>query len=253
MKVLYVFALVVSVSLAQACKNAAPKTPPTTEKIVPPTPSIAADTTAKKTDAPWLVVNVKGEATLFGEFIDLNKLPDLLADTLSKITPVPNDIPIKFDGEILMGMRGNVHGAVQEGIEKAKLHKVLMSDKAEDMAKNFYVWYMNRINGTSDYVLIQEKNDAEAVLTPDLLKFLQKANKKEGGLGMDYFLQAQDWGEDWGTVSVLNTQLDGSKAVCTVQLGNGKGGKDAMAAQKLRVTMVDKKAGWRIHKVETAR
>ena len=90
-------------------------------------------------------------------------------------------------------------------------------------------------------------------MTGDLLKMLQKADKKEGGLGMDYFLQAQDWGKDWGTVSVLSTKTDGSKAVCTVQLGTGKNAKDGMAAQKLRVTVVDKKAGWRIEKVEAAK
>ena len=258
MKVLCYLALVLSVSLAQACQNAAPKTPPTAEKATPPatppvTPPVAADSAAKKAEAAWLVVNTKGETTLFGKPIDLEKLPELLMDTLSKMTLIPNDIPVKFDGEVLMGMRGETRTVIQETIEKAKLHKVLMSDKAEDMAQNFYVWYMDKLNTTDGFSLIGQEKDAEAVLTPDLLKMLQKADKKEGGLGMDYFLQAQDWGKDWGTVSVLDTKTTGSKAVCTVQLGNGKDAKGGMVAQKLRVTVADKKAGWRIEKVETAK
>ncbi len=251
MKFLYYLTLTLSVSLTQACQNDAPKTPPTTEKAATTTPPVAAETA--KAEPAWLVVNAKGESTLFGKAIALEKLSELLVDTLSKMTPVPNDIPIKFDGEVLMGARGDVRAMVQETIEKAKLHKVLMSDKGEDMAKNFYVWYMDKLNTTDGFSLIGQKSDAEVVLTGNLLKMLQKADKQEGGLGMDYFLQAQDWGDDWGNVAVLSTKTDGSKAVCTVQLGTGKKGKEGMAAQKLSVTVIDKKAGWRIEKVETAK
>ena len=170
MKFLYYSALVLSVSLAQACQNAAPKTPPTIEKATPAptTPPVAAE--SAKAEAAWLVVNAKGGTTLFGKKIVLEKLPELLVDTLSKMTPVPNDIPVKYDGEVLMGMRGEVKTVVKETIDKAKIYKVLMSDKAEDMAKNFYVWYMDKLNTTDGFSLISQKSDAEAVMTGDLLK-----------------------------------------------------------------------------------
>ena len=128
-----------------------------------------------------------------------------------------------------------------------------MSDKGEDMVKNFYAWYVDKLNTNQGYSLVKKKGDAESLLTNDLYKFLLKDSKEEDGIGVDYFLQAQDWGEDWGKVTILDTKITGSKAVCTVQLGTKKDSKDGMVAQKLRVTVVDKKAGWRIEKVETAK
>ncbi len=246
MKIVYVCLCAAVLSSLTACQSDKANTTKTST-----TTTVAADTTkAAKAESAWLVVNAKGKTRLWGKEIELEKLPELLVDTLSKMAVVPNDIPVKYDGEVLMGMRGEVKTVIRETLDKAKLYKVLMSDKAQDMAKNFYVWYMDKLNTTDGYSLIKEKKDAEVLMTGDLLKMLQKADKQEGGLGMDYFLQAQDWGKDWNNVTVLNTKTDGAKAVCTVQLGNGK---DGMAAQKLAVTVVDKKAGWRIEKVASAK
>ena len=210
-------------------------------------------TLAKGTPTPaanGIVINAKGDDFFFGKKFEIRNLPALLDEKLAKMDKIPDDIPVTFNGETGMGIRGEVRTEIKEAIAKAKIYQVLMSDKGEDMVKNFYAWYMGKLNESEGYSLIKNKNDAESLLTPDLYKYLVKEDKKEGGLGFDYFLRAQDFGKDWGTVTILNTKTDGSKRICTTQLGTGA---DKMRAQKIIVTVVDKKAGWRIEKVEEAK
>ena len=259
MKIFFCSLLSLSVLTWYACQNTAPKTPTTSETApsTPSTPSAPASSKATpsivdnaKPPAEWLVINEKGDNLLFGKKIDMSKLRSVLQDSLSKMATLPTEIPVKYNGEILMGLRGEVKTQVKEAFDNAKIYHVLMSDKGEDMVKNFYAWYIDKLNTDEGYSLLKKKGDAESLLTNDLYKSLLKESKKEGGLGMDYFLQAQDWGKDWGTVTILNTKTDGTRVTCTTQLGTGKDKAITIGTQKLVVTVVDKKAGWRIEKVE---
>jgi hypothetical protein len=252
MKIFYCLALFVSAFTWHACQNTAPKAP-----IVGDNPGSYGPSTpppqnggSPKPSGEWLVINEKGDNLLFGKKFDMKDLPSLLQDTLYKMAVIPNEIPIKFNGEVLMGTRGEIKTEVQEAIAKAKIYKVLMSDKGEDMVKNFYAWYIDKLNTQQGYSLIANKEDAESVLTNDLYKSLVKQDKN---LDADYFIKAQDWGKDWGTVTILDSKTDGSKTTCTVQLGTGKDKTITIGTQKVKVTVVDKKAGWRVEKVENVK
>lgn len=244
MKNLCFLTLLLSVITWSACKNTSSQSP-----TAPPTPSPSVVSDAKPA-TEWLVINEKGGDFLFGKKIDINDIRSVLKDSLVRMDKLPTEIPIKFNGEILMGTRGEVKTQVKEALDDAKIYHVLMSDKGEDMVKNFYAWYMGKLNENEGYSLIKNKGDAESLLTTDLSQYLAKEDKKEGGLGSDYFLKAQDFGKDWGTVTILNTKTDGSRRICTTQLGTGT---DKIGTQKIIVTVADKKAGWRIEKVEKAK
>lgn len=256
MKIFFCFTLTLSMLTWFACQNTATKTPPTASEMATPstTPAAAPSVVAQaKSPTEWLVINEKGDNLLFGKKVDMKNLRSVLQDSLSRMAVLPTEIPVKYNGEILMGTRGEVKTQVQEALDGAKIHHVLMSDKGEDMVKNFYAWYVDKLNANQGYSLVKNKGDAESLLTNDLYKFLLKDSKKEDGIGVDYFLQAQDFGKDWGTVTILNTKTDGSKVTCTAQLGTGKDKTVMIAPQKVVVTVVDKKAGWRIEKVENVK
>lgn len=82
-------------------------------------------------------------------------------------------------------------------------------------------------------------------VTARLLRQIEKARAGDG-LGADPFLDAQDFDDAWAKkIKVAPPVLSGQGAVAEVEL---KGPE--MGTQKLRVTLVEEKSGWKIDKVE---
>lgn len=245
-KMFYFFALLISAMPWNACQNTASK------------PSIAGDgknstpTVSPPVEAvpdAWVVINGNGNNTLFGKKVDIKQLVAALEDTIYKMKTLPNIIPVKFNEEILMGTRADIKEQLKGVLDKAKLHIVLMSDKPEDMVKNFYGWYLEKLNSDEGYQLLDNKNDAESTLTPGFYARLLKQKKE--GLDSDPLLLSQDFGKDWGTVTILD-KLAGApanKMSYKIQLGNVSNDKTAIAPRKLQVSLSDTKQGWRIDKV----
>ncbi|MEZ4942206.1 MAG: DUF4163 domain-containing protein [Saprospiraceae bacterium] len=67
-----------------------------------------------------ITVNQNGEITLYGEKTALENLNLLLVDTLDKMPAIPDDLEIKYEGEVLMGMRAEIESAVSEAVAEAK-------------------------------------------------------------------------------------------------------------------------------------
>jgi hypothetical protein len=244
--ILSFFTLLLSVFIWNACQNAAPATP-----VVKPAPVPAPVVEKPTAPADWLVSNEKGDLVLFGKPIKMAQLSELLQDSFSKMAKIPAEIPIKFSTENLMGFRGEINSTVSEAIAKAKIYHVLMSDKPEDMVKNFYAWYIDKKNTNESYQLLANKSDAESTLTNNLYKTLVKSQKK--GVDSDYFIQAQDFGNDWGNVSILNSKVVGAANIFNIKLGGTSKDPKEMAAQNLEVTVMDTKPGWRIEKVAASK
>ena len=73
--------------------------------------------------ADGIVINAKGDDFFFGKKFDINNLPALLDEKLAKMDKIPDDIPVTFNGEALMGIRGEVRTEIKEAIAKAKANK----------------------------------------------------------------------------------------------------------------------------------
>jgi hypothetical protein len=102
------FAMLFVLAILTACQNT-PK-PPTDSEL----------TASVKSDSIWLVVPQKGDMTLFGKKIALEQIKQILQDTLVKMASIPDEIPIQYEGEVLMGMRGAILDEVNDGIKAAK-------------------------------------------------------------------------------------------------------------------------------------
>jgi hypothetical protein len=46
-----------------------------------------------------------------------------LLDSLAKMSVLPTEIPLKFEGEVMMGMRQEVETEIQEALEAARKRK----------------------------------------------------------------------------------------------------------------------------------
>lgn len=243
MKNLFICSLLLSTLFFCACNTNTAKTPPDQKVGLP-------ESALKRVQAMTngIYVSNKGEITVFRKAVSLDNIKSVLVDSFSNLGIIPADLPIDFEDEVLMGTRQEVKTQVAEATAKVKLFHVMMSDKGEDMVKNFYAWYIDKLNGETGYVLERNKSDAESLLTPELYKSLQKEDKSEDGRGSDYFIQAQDWGKDWGTVEILSSKTEGSTVTCKVKLGTGT---ESIGVQNLTVTVQDRKAGWNIAKVES--
>jgi biopolymer transport protein ExbD len=95
-----------------ACQSPAPKTEDTTSSNTE-----ASSATSSK---ELITVDRQGAIMLNGAKVSLENLPTTLADYLSTLTTIPDEIPVQFDEEILMGTRGAVRDAVASGIQMAK-------------------------------------------------------------------------------------------------------------------------------------
>jgi hypothetical protein len=76
-----------------------------------------------KITANGIVINAKGDDFFFGTKFDVRKLPELLDAKLATMETIPDDIPVYFNGETGMGLRGEVRTEIKEAIDKAKANK----------------------------------------------------------------------------------------------------------------------------------
>jgi hypothetical protein len=128
MKTLLIQTLLLGVLVLGACNNSGTQSNSTGDTTTPPssaTDSATNTTTAPSSTAPseWIVYNANGETLLFGNPVEFDDLSVLLQDTLSKMDIIPDEIPVKFVGEVLMGARGAIRDEIQEAIDAAKAAK----------------------------------------------------------------------------------------------------------------------------------
>lgn len=101
-----------------ACETAPTKTTEST----PTTSSAPPNTVAPEAAASPLLVtlNQNGDITLSGKKIEFDSLKPALQRELLKLPSIPTEVPIKYEGEVLMGMRHEMQTVVNEAITGAK-------------------------------------------------------------------------------------------------------------------------------------
>jgi biopolymer transport protein ExbD len=89
----------------------------------PPSTESATSQAEKMVTLDDIIVTVdnKGNITLGGEPITLEKLRATLQDRLARMKSLPDDVPVNYGKEVLMGMRGEVETEVNTALRNVKL------------------------------------------------------------------------------------------------------------------------------------
>lgn len=94
----------------------------------------SACTDSEPGPAEVLIVDNEGKMTLFGKEVSMDNLKTALLDSLVQMSSIPEELPISFGDELLMGIRGEVRTIVSEAIEAAKT----AAEKPVVVGKTFY-------------------------------------------------------------------------------------------------------------------
>jgi hypothetical protein len=114
----------------------------------------------------------------------------------------------------------------------------------ETTATNFYRWYLKSLRLEQDP--FNEGSDTlKKFVSTKLIHEIKEKMKREGGLEEDYFIQAQDWSQEWeNKIAVGKASIKNHKATTIVSL-------DAVVdeKQKLKITMIMESGTWKIRSV----
>jgi len=114
----------------------------------------------------------------------------------------------------------------------------------EESIRGFYSWYVTALVANRDP--LKQRAEMKRFATDRLLKEIDKMKKGPEGLNGDYFLDAQDFDEQWAKkISVSNVKIEGAKAAAHVLLDGPEGMR-----KKLLVQLVNDAGGWKIDKVQ---
>ena len=114
----------------------------------------------------------------------------------------------------------------------------------EESIRSFYSWYVTALVANRDPM--KQRTEMKRFATDRLLKEIDKMKKGPDGLNGDYFLDAQDFDEQWAKkISVSNVKIDGAKASAHMLLD----GPDGMR-KKLVLHLVNDAGAWKIDKVQ---
>jgi hypothetical protein len=114
----------------------------------------------------------------------------------------------------------------------------------EESIRSFYSWYVTELVANRDPM--KQRTEMKRFATDRLLKQIDKMKKGPDGLNGDYFLDAQDFDEQWAKkISVSNVKIEGAKATAHVLLDGPEGMR-----KKLVVQLVNDAGAWKIDKVQ---
>jgi len=108
----------------------------------------------------------------------------------------------------------------------------------------FYKWYIHSLV-TNHEPLNDEKIKLGTYVSKSLIAEIEKRMNSEDGLDADYFIQAQDYHDDWEkSISVTKPKISGNTATVLVTLGASK-----ESIQHLELTLKKEDRVWKIRKV----
>ena len=114
----------------------------------------------------------------------------------------------------------------------------------EESIRSFYKWYVTALIANRDPM--KQRAEMKRFATDRLLKEIDKMKKGPEGLNGDYFLDAQDFDDEWAKkISVSNVNIQGAKATAHVLLDGAEGMR-----KKLVVHLVSDAGAWKIDKVQ---
>jgi hypothetical protein len=114
----------------------------------------------------------------------------------------------------------------------------------EESIRSFYKWYVTALIANRDPM--KQRTEMKRFATDRLLKEIDKTKKGPDGLNGDYFLDAQDFDDQWAKkISVSNVKIEDTKASAHVLLDGAEGMR-----KKLVVQLVNDAGAWKIDKVQ---
>ena len=109
--------------------------------------------------------------------------------------------------------------------------------------QDFYQWYVQTLAADAD-PFTDKRTELKKYATDRLIRQVEKA-RKDGSLGADPFLDAQDFDKAWAkNIKVSGEKIDGQVATANVEL---KGPE--MGTKKLAVTLRQEGGSWKVDKV----
>jgi hypothetical protein len=112
------------------------------------------------------------------------------------------------------------------------------------VVSEFYAWYLRAVARDQD-PLHDEPATLRKFVSGALIVEIEKKLKSRDGLDADYFMQAQDYLDDWlDNISVSPAQIKGATATTAVYLG-----KSADKKYGLSVSLVNEQGAWKVRKV----
>lgn len=219
----------------------------------------------------WVTVDKQGAITLLGrEVLDMEDFEASLYDTLSKMETLPDSIPVYFDKEILMGMRGEVRTEINQALATAAARK-----DCEMVIHGFYSWYDAFQKDSTRYIDFVNTNGRHLKLdTARLDAFLaefqaagfvgrefidgrrafyksceklwqnEPTDEPSSCLDADPYFCAQDWDLAFWTTAPVFIVLSGDRAAATMR------GMEGGSSQEHDFEMVKENGKWVIAKIE---
>lgn len=114
--------LLLGILVSQACWN----TPSPVTSVPQQQSSPSVDSSMQRQPVPtalpadMIIVTQNGEVTFMGRKIAFDELEKALRDTLVKRSNIPEDIPVQYRGEVLMGVRGDIGSQIKDAIAEAR-------------------------------------------------------------------------------------------------------------------------------------
>ena len=117
----------------------------------------------------------------------------------------------------------------------------------EETAKDFYKWYLTELNNER-YPINRQKSEVLKRVSKRLGRWLYSPAYEE--FGADYFLDAQDWDENWAKgVTTSKAAVRGNVATVKVSLAAPKGTNTNFDAHSVTVKLVKEGEAWKIDRV----
>ena len=160
--------------------------------------------------------------------------------TISKLSRMLASIALAMVGFHPFAAAAQSSGAV----ESAVTTPARPADAPQRAVSDFYVWYLGELQADRDPL-----NDQAAMLSAKvsrvLVREIRHARASPDGLEADYFIQAQDYANDWlGHVAVRVVRANRDVATTAVDLG-----LDRATQRRLSVTLVREDGRWKLRRV----
>jgi hypothetical protein len=108
----------------------------------------------------------------------------------------------------------------------------------------FYHWYLGAL-ANDRHPLRDDRTQVERYVSKELLQEIDRRANNPEGLGEDYFIEAQDFLEDWASnIVVSNVRIDGRVASALVTLGATK-----QSRHRLALNLINEGNMWKVSKV----
>lgn len=153
---------------------------------------------------------------------------------LRKIFPAKKCVAWITFFAIFVGLAGITHAAKDAEVRSP-----------EATALVFYSWYLKSLASDRD-PLTDDATQIAGFVSKHLILELKRKRESVDGLDSDYFLQAQDYLDEWAvSITASEPKISRSMATVVLTLGNTPEGK-----RRLKLKLLRERGSWKIRKVD---